>query len=100
MAGFGYTVSAVDKNVGDMARLACAFKAEAADLRAWFDRISTDADDSVAAAALKAAIEGDGGTITDAKALKTIQAMREFTYWAATFAPTHTLDVRGPSALL
>lgn len=99
-AGAGYNVAEINEKVGALARAGCAYKAECADLRAWLDRISTDADPAVVAAALKAKVVGDGGTISDADALKLVNAILEFTYWAATFVPTHTVDVRGPSSLV
>ena len=83
-AGAGYNVPDIDAKVAVYARRC----------------IEDNADDDICAAALKAKIEADGGTITDAKALKLVQAIREMTYWAMSFAPTHTLDVRGPTSLI
>jgi hypothetical protein len=98
-AGAGYNVPDIDKDLADLAGLACAYKAKAADMRAWYDRISQGTDQE-AADALIAKVEGDGGELDGPKALLIIQAMREMTFWGATFAPTYTLDVRGPSSLI
>jgi cell division FtsZ-interacting protein ZapD len=97
-AGSGYNITDINRTVATLARQATALKAQAADVRAWFDRISTGTDQE-AADALVAHVEASGGTLSAADALLLIQAMREVTFFAATFAPTYTLDVRGPSAL-
>ena len=94
-----YNVPDIESAVKILAQEACAFKAKAADLRAWFDRISTGTD-TEARDALIAKVASEGGTLSTDRALLIIQAMREFTYWGATFAPTYTTDVRGPSSLL
>lgn len=98
-AGLGYNFNTINATVATLAKDATALKAKAADIRAWFDRLSTGTDDE-AATALRLAVESNGGTLPQADALLLIRAMREVTFFAATFAPTYTLDVRGPSALI
>jgi hypothetical protein len=97
-AGSGYIVTDINRTVATLARQATALKAQAADVRAWFDRISTGTNEE-AADALIAHVQAGGGTLSTADALLLVQALREITYWAGNFAPTYTLDVRGPSAL-
>lgn len=72
-------------------------KDDLAKMRRWYDRISTNSDDNAAATALENVITADGYTITHPEALLFIKAMREMTFWGATFAPTFTLDISGPN---
>lgn len=95
--GNGYNLNDLNNDVGALAVLVMKTVAEAADLRKWLDRISADGDPTVVATALKAAFDGAPSS-TDA--LKLVNAIQEMSYWTATFAPTHTLDVRGPSSFL
>jgi hypothetical protein len=93
-AGAGYNAPDIDSIVSELAKNYMRVIAQAADLRKWFDRIGDGSDESAAAAlAEKSGMDAD-------KALKTVQAVREMSYHASLFAPTHTLDVRGPSSLL
>lgn len=95
-----YDYTQIVKTVTTLARSATALKAQAADARVWFDRVSTGTDQEAADALAAAVLADTGVSVPPAEALVMVKAMREVTYWAATFAPTYVLDVRGPSALL
>lgn len=97
--GFGDDGASFIRCVRVLANGATALKAQGADLRSWLDRLSTGTEQE-AADAVVARVQAEGGTISASDALLAVRATRELTFWTASFAPTYTLDVRGPSALL
>lgn len=103
VVGGGYTSAEVNRVVMDFARKCLVVKAHGASLQAWFDAACGAANNgsNVAARAttLKAKMDDDGSTLTQAEVEQLVKSFDEMLYWAATFAPVETLKVSGPSVL-
>ncbi len=101
-AGAGYNMPDIDRTVASLAQGSLKLCAQAADLRKWLERVAPngEADKKAAAAALAGKVNADGQSLDPDKALLIVNAIYEMTWWANSFAPTYTLDVRGPSSLI
>lgn len=101
IVGSGYVLSDINAALSSFARRARAMKHDGAALQAWFDRacgaVNNGSNVTTRATTLKGKIEDDGGTISQGDAEALVAAFDEVLYWAATFAPTVTLDVSGPN---
>ena len=101
--GTGYTASEINRVVAGMSREWLIVKARGANVQAWFDAACGAANNGSnvveRATTLKAKMDDDGSTLTQAEVEDIVRAFDEMLYWAATFAPVETLKVSGPSAL-
>jgi hypothetical protein len=105
-AGAGYNVNDWDSAISKQADLCVTTTVSGADLQRSLTRLlelaslhpvnCTDAE----AAAVLVTVFGGVDILPTAKALLWVQAIRQMSYWCGLFAPTVTLDVRGPSSLL
>ena len=104
IVGTGYTAAEMNRVIGALSRGCLNIKAQGAQLQAWFDAACGAANNgsNVAARAttLKAKMDDDGSTLTQAEVEQIVKSLDEMLYWAATFAPVETLKISGPSTLL
>jgi hypothetical protein len=85
------------------ARACLRIKVQGQALQPWFDAACGAANNgsnvAARATALKAKMDDDGSTLTQAEVEQIVKSFDEMLYWAATFAPTETLKVSGPLTL-
>lgn len=78
-------------------------KAHGENVQAWFDAacgaVNNGSNVAARATTLKAKMDDDGSTLSQAEVEDIVKALDEMLYWAATFAPVETLKVSGPSTL-
>lgn len=104
VVGAGYTSGEINRVLTALSRECRNTKAHAAQIQAWFDAAcgaASNGSNVVArATALKAKMDDDGSALTQGEVEDIVKAFDELLYWAATFAPSETLKVSGPTSLL
>lgn len=104
IVGAGYTSAELNRVLILLARSCVNVKYQAANIQAWFDAACGAANNgsnlTARATTLKARMDDDGSSLTQAEVEVIVGAFDELLYWAATFVPSETLKVSGPSTLL
>lgn len=98
--GSGHILGDINGALSTFVRHCRGVKRDGSALQAWFDRACGAANNgsngAARASTLKGKIESNGGTISQADAELMVRAFDEALYWAASYAPTYSLDVSGP----